>query len=96
MKNSLFKFIAPLIMLLLLSIPFLVTNQCTSETDFNKAKQQLETQGYTDIEMGGHAWFCCDEKDLWSTTFRAKDKNGNVIEGCVCSGILKGVTIRFK
>ena len=59
-------------------------------------KTQLENQGYTDIEDTGHSWFCCDENDTWSTGFTCKDKSGKVVEGCFCSTLLKGVTIRFK
>ena len=39
--------------------------------------------------------FCCDEKDTFSTGFEATDKNGNKVEGCFCSSVLKGVTVRF-
>lgn len=69
---------------------------CSSKNDFEKGKQQLEQQGYTDVENTGHRIFCCDDKDDFSTGFKAKDKKGNVIKGCFCSGFTKGVTIRFE
>lgn len=69
---------------------------CTSDNDFEKAKKQLQAQGYTNIENTGYDLFCCSDEDNFSTGFKAKDKNGNIVEGCICSGILKGLTIRFK
>lgn len=72
------------------------TLSCTSSKDFEKGKQQLEQQGYTDVEETGYNFFCCDEKDQFSTGFRCKDKSGNVVEGCFCSAFFKGVTIRFE
>jgi hypothetical protein len=69
---------------------------CTSSNDFNKGKQQLEQQGYTDIENTGHNYFCCDKDENYSTGFKCKDAKGNVVTGCFCSEVLKGVTIRFE
>lgn len=69
---------------------------CTSNNDFIKGKKQLEQQGYTNIKDTGYEWFCCDDKDTYSSGFTALDKKGNKVEGCICSGVLKGVTIRFK
>ena len=82
----------------LISIIFCVTilfAGCTSSNDFDKAKKQLEQQGYTNIENTGYDRFCCDDKDTFSTGFTATDKDGNKVKGCICSGILKGITIRF-
>lgn len=69
---------------------------CTSDNDFEKGKKQLENQGYTNIENTGHNFFCCDENDSFSTGFKAKDKNGKEVKGCICSAFLKGITIRFE
>lgn len=76
------------------SLLFLLS--CTSENDFQKGKSQLEQQGYTNIEYTGHQWFCCDEKDKFSTGFKCKNAKGETVEGCFCSTFLKGVTIRFQ
>ena len=81
--------------LVCISIFYLIIS-CTSNNDFLKGKEQLENQGYTDIVNTGYNAFCCDEKDNFSTGFKAKDKNGNEVKGCICSGILKGITIRFE
>ncbi len=69
---------------------------CTNDNDFEKAKKQLTQQGYTNIKNTGYSFLCCDEKDSFSTGFSATDKDGNKIKGCICSGVFKGVTIRFK
>jgi hypothetical protein len=69
---------------------------CTSLSDFDKGKKQLEQQGYTDVKNTDYNFFCCDVKDAFSTGFECKDKNGNIVKGCFCSNVLKGVTIRFE
>ncbi len=69
---------------------------CTSESDFLKAEKQLESQGYTDIKNTGYDIFCCSDSDQFSTGFEAKNSEGETVKGCICSGILKGSTIRYK
>ena len=71
-------------------------NACTSSNDFDKGKKQLEMQGYKNVKDTGYSWFCCDEKDQFRTGFSAIDKDGNKVEGCFCSSIVKGVTVRFN
>lgn len=78
----------------LMSVIFLTS--CSSNKDFEKGKKQLEMQGYTDVENTGYNAFCCDAKDSYSTGFKCKDKQGNVVKGCICSAVLKGITIRFE
>jgi hypothetical protein len=69
---------------------------CTDSADFEKGKMQLQSQGYTEIIDTGYSLFCCGDSDDFSTGFEAKDKNGNLVKGCICSGFLKGITIRFE
>ena len=69
---------------------------CSSNSDFEKGKRQLENQGYTQVKNTGYNMFCCDDKDNFSTGFEAKDKNGQIVKGCFCSGIMKGITTRFE
>lgn len=73
-----------------------ILNSCTSDNDFLKGKQQLEQQGYNNITNTGYKFFCCDEKEGFSTGFSCYDKNSKQVTGCFCSGLLKGVTIRFE
>jgi len=69
---------------------------CSSDTDFKKGKQQLESQGYTNVKNTGYSAFCCGEDDEFSTGFSAIDKSGNTVRGCFCSAFGKGITIRFE
>lgn len=38
----------------------------------------------------------CGEDDTFSTGFRAKAPNGEIVEGAVKGGIFKGSTVRIK
>ena len=69
---------------------------CTNNKDFIKGKKQLENQGYNKTIHNQYLLYQCDDKDNYSSGFTALDKKGNKVEGCICSGVLKGVTIRFK
>ncbi len=73
-----------------------IFSSCSSTNDFNKGKEQLEQQGYTDVEDIGHVFFCCGSDDSFSTGFECKNKQGKTVKGCFCSGAGKGVTIRFE
>lgn len=64
---------------------------CTAHND---AKRALEGAGYTDIELGGYAWFACGQDDSFATEFKATGPTGRRVEGAVCSGFTKGSTIR--
>lgn len=83
-------------MLIGIVILSMTTSCLSSSNDFEKGKQMLENQGFTDIKNTGYEYFCCDDKDTFSTGFTAKAKNGAEVSGCFCSKILKGVTIRFN
>ncbi len=61
----------------------------------HEARQILTGAGYTDIEITGYNFTGCDEKDSFHTGFKAKGPTGVAVEGVVCSGWLKGGTIRF-
>jgi uncharacterized lipoprotein YehR (DUF1307 family) len=65
---------------------------CTAE---NEARRVLENDGFTNIQLKGWSPFSCDQKDTFATGFEA-DKNGRHVKGVVCSGVLKGATIRFN
>lgn len=65
---------------------------CTSPST---ATRVLTESGYTQIEITGHAWFACDEKDTFATAFKAKGPTGQQVSGAVCSGIFKNNTVRL-
>jgi hypothetical protein len=69
----------------------LVLAGCTSSND---ALRALEGAGYTDIKLGGYAWFSCSQDDSFATEFTATGPSGKQVSGAVCSGWFKGSTIR--
>jgi hypothetical protein len=80
----------------LLLITLAILSGCTSSNDFETGAKQLKQQGYTDIEMTGHKFFCCSDDESFSTGFKAKNSEGEIVTGCFCSELFKGVTIRFE
>lgn len=82
--------------ILLVLISTIIFDGCTSNDDFLKGKRQLENQGYTDVVDTGYSAFCCGDEDTFSSGFTCKDKDGNIVKGCICSGVMKGITIRFE
>lgn len=82
--------------ILMIFVATIIFAGCTNENDFLKGKRQLENQGYTDVVNTGYSGFCCSDSDDYSSGFTCKDKNGEVVKGCICSGFMKGITIRFE
>jgi hypothetical protein len=78
------------IALILASVAMLAA--CTDETAARKA---LEASGFSDIKLTGYSYFGCDKHDTFSTGFEARGPKGQFTEGVVCSGWMKGATIRF-
>lgn len=74
----------------------LVLASCTDNSAFNEGKAQLESMGYTKVTNTGYEFMCCGKGDDYSTGFTAISSNGRTVEGCFCSGLFKGLTIRFK
>lgn len=65
---------------------------CTSTDESTRILRQ---QGYTEIQLTGYRVFTCSDDDSFHTGFRARSVNGSVVTGTVCSGFLKGATIRL-
>jgi hypothetical protein len=59
-----------------------------------QAMTLLEADGISQLEMTGVSWFGCSDQDTFRYGFKGI-KNGRHVEGVVCSGILKGATIRY-
>lgn len=55
----------------------------------------LEANGLTDIQLEGWSFFGCAEKDSFRTKFTAKNSKGETVSGVLCSGLFKGVTVRY-
>lgn len=64
-------------------------------TDPDTARHALENYGFTDIQIGGYAFYGCSKGDNFATKFTATNPQGKQVSGIVCSGLLKGATIRF-
>lgn len=60
-----------------------------------KAKRILESQGLSDVIIGGYTILGCGKEDTYRSSFTAKDAHGQNISGVVCGGMLKGYTVRF-
>jgi uncharacterized membrane protein len=61
-----------------------------------KARQALESAGYTSIKTDGYAWFSCSDDDFYQTKFTAVNPQGKRVNGVVCSGMFfKKSTIRL-
>lgn len=70
----------------------LSVSSCTQEDD---ALRILRSQGFHNIQITGFRFFGCDEKDTFHTGFVATSQSGQRLSGVVCSGFLKGSTVRF-
>lgn len=66
----------------------------TACTSADEATRALNSAGYTNIQITGFKLFGCSEDDTFRTGFKATGKDGNPVEGTVCSAFLKGATIR--
>lgn len=63
-------------------------------TDPEVARNALDDAGYSDIQIGGYTAYGCSEDDAYHTEFTAKNIRGKSVSGVVCSGVMKGATIR--
>ena len=64
-------------------------------TDERAATKALADAGLTPVKVGGYSFFSCGKDDTFATEFTAKNAKGQIVTGTVCSGWLKGKTIRF-
>lgn len=65
---------------------------CTAD---NEAQRVLSGQGYSDIKLTGYRVLTCSDDDTFHTGFTARSISGAKVSGTVCSGIIKGATIRL-
>lgn len=79
-------------LMLLVLASMLFAGGCTSP---DTAKEALVKSGYSNIATGGYAWYGCGRDDWFHTEFTATNPNGQKVSGIVCSGLLKGSTVRF-
>jgi hypothetical protein len=66
-------------------------------TDEERAREVLEGNGYTNIQLTGYQWGACSQEDTSHTGFQALSPAKVMVRGTVCCGlILKNCTIRFE
>lgn len=78
----------------LLAVSALSLVACTNP---DSATLALLDAGYGDITITGYNWYGCSKDDTYYTgiTFTATGPTGRRTSGTVCSGWMKGSTIRF-
>ena len=59
------------------------------------ARQALEAQGYTNVQMGGYDWLSCSKSDPYHDKFAAKGPTGKQVTGVVCAGLFSGSVVRL-
>jgi hypothetical protein len=73
---------------------FMILAGCINSSD---AVNALQDASFTDIKITGYNWFTCSKDDFYHTGFIAKNPQGRIVKGTVCSGFLfKNSTIRFS
>lgn len=78
---------------LLLLLTVLAVNGC-KVTD-GRAREVLEKQGFTNIDLGGASWLSCDRFET-SREFIATNSAGKRVSGTVCCGVFgKACTVRW-
>ncbi len=55
----------------------------------------LSSEGVSNVQLSGYQWFECGRDDTFSQGFQG-NKNGHQVQGVLCSGWLKGITVRYK
>jgi len=93
MKNVNVKKATKTLMALLAVTAMLGLSGCTSQSD---AERALKSTGHTDIQMTGYNFLACSEDDFYHTGFSAENREGRIVTGTVCSGLIfKSATVRY-
>ena len=64
-------------------------------TDPRAAQKALDDMGFSDVQAGGYDFFTCGDDYTFHTKFTAKNPKGKTVTGVVCSGWLKGSSVKF-
>jgi hypothetical protein len=67
----------------------------TGCTDELRATETLRKSGFTEIRTTGFELWGCSDDDVFQTGFRAKNVQGQQVNGVVCCGLMKSCTVRF-
>lgn len=63
-------------------------------TDDAATRDATSASGFTQVRVEGYSFFGCGKDDAFHTAFTARGVDGRCISGVVCSGWLKGATLR--
>lgn len=77
-------------------VSFVVVAMLAGCVDSDTASNVLSANGFKDIVITGYDAFGCSDEDSFRTAFQATSPSGQRVTGVVCSGYMKGSTIRFK
>jgi hypothetical protein len=77
-----------------LILPLIVCLIVAGCSDEGVARKALDGAGYTGVQLTGYEWAGCSGNDTYSTGFKALGPTGKPVVGVVCSGWMKGATIR--
>jgi len=64
-------------------------------SDVPSTKNALDNIGFTDVESTGYRVFGCGDDYTFHTGFIARNQKGKTVTGVVCSGWLKGSSVKF-
>jgi hypothetical protein len=67
----------------------------TGCTDDQATRDAAGASGLTEVKTTGYSVFGCGKEDSFATGFTARGMDGRCVEGVVCSGWLKGATLRI-
>ena len=67
----------------------------TGNVDSVKGVNALNAQGISNVTLTGYKFFGCASGEYYSTGFKGIGVNGKPVSGVICSGFLKGVTVRY-
>jgi hypothetical protein len=66
-------------------------------TDNSAAIRTVKAHGFTNVEITGWAPLSCGDDDTSKTGFRARNRDGQMVEGAVCCGLVfKNCTLRIE
>ena len=60
-----------------------------------QAIDAVENIGLSEVEITGYRVFGCGDDYTFHTGFLAKNSKGKTVSGVVCSGWLKGASVKF-
>lgn len=85
-----------IMIMIILIIGTIILGSINSNDQTQETITFLEQQGFRQVSITGYDPFSCSRDDISSIGFTAINSNGYKVSGTICSGLLKGKTIRYK